>query len=124
MSGYGRNLMCILGFLAVLGAAPAHAQESLDSGKTAAQLFGSDCAICHKTPQGLAKPGRISGLDNFLRQHYTASRESAAALAAYLQSVAKGSAAPAPERAAKRTGKGDNNAKGVEKKPEMAKSGD
>jgi|PersoiStandDraft_1058852.scaffolds.fasta_scaffold10348_2 hypothetical protein len=122
MSGYGRNLMCGLGFLVVLGAVPAHAQESLDSGKTAAQLFASDCAICHKTPQGLAKPGRISGLNDFLRQHYTASRESAAAIAAYLQSVGKGPAAPVPGRAAKRTGKGDNKAKGAEKKPEPAKS--
>ena len=124
MSGYGRNLMCILGFLGVLAAAPAAAQESLDSGRTAAQLFASDCAICHKTPQGLVKPGRISGLDNFLRQHYTASRESAAAIAAYLQSVGKGPAAPAPGRAAKRIGKGDNKAKGAEKKPETAKPGD
>jgi len=123
MSGYGRNLTWVLGFLVVLGAAAAHAQESLDSGKTAAQLFASDCAICHKTPQGLAKPGRISGLNDFLRQHYTASRESAAAVAAYLQSVAKGPAAPAPGLAAKRTGKDDNKAKEAEKKPEAAKPG-
>ena len=122
MSGFVRRLICMVGFLLILGA-PLRAQENLDFGKTPAQLFASDCAICHKSPQGLAaKGGGILGLDNFLRQHYTASRESAAAIANYLQAVGSGPAA-APGRAGKRppksgTPKGDDKAKGAEKKPD------
>ena len=123
MFGIGRNLVCILGCLAAFVAAPARAQESLDTGKTAAQLFASDCVICHKSPQGLAKSGGTLGLDNFLREHYTASRESAAAIAAYLRSMG-GGPAPAPGRATKRSTKGDDRAKGSEKKPELGTSGD
>jgi len=124
MSGFARRSIEVLGFLLVLVAAPAGAQESLDSGKTPAQLFASDCAICHKTPQGLAKAGGLLGLDTFLRQHYTASRESAAAIAAYLQAVGRGPPAPVPGRPAKRNAKGDDKAKAAEKKPETGKSGD
>jgi hypothetical protein len=56
------------------------------SAKPAAQLFASDCtgAGCHKSPQGLAKGQGTGSLASFLREHYTNSRESAAALAAYL----------------------------------------
>ncbi len=72
----------------------AGAQENLDQGKSAAQLFAANCAMCHKSPQGLAKAGGILGLDSFLREHYTASKESAGALAAYLKSMDTGPAAP------------------------------
>jgi hypothetical protein len=56
------------------------------SDKPPAQLFASDCtgAGCHKSPQGLAKGRFLGGLAGFLREHYTNSRESAAALARYL----------------------------------------
>jgi hypothetical protein len=64
---------------------PASAQENFDQGKTPAQLYASDCAICHKSAQGLSRAGGIYGLTNFLREHYTASREAAAAIAGYLQ---------------------------------------
>jgi hypothetical protein len=61
------------------------------SAKPPAQLFASDCtgAGCHKGPQGLAKSGGI-GLAGFLREHYTNSRESAAALANYLSKLPAG----------------------------------
>ncbi len=39
-----------------------------------AQLFASDCAICHKSPAALSKAGGLFGMESFLRQHYTASR--------------------------------------------------
>lgn len=65
---------------------PAWAQEDLNRGKTPAQLFASDCADCHRNPRGLAKRDPRS-LTGFLRVHYTASRESAAAIAAYLISL-------------------------------------
>ena len=128
MSELARRLICMLGFLLVLGV-PLRAQENLDFGKTPAQLYASDCAICHKSPQGLAaKGGGLFGLENFLRQHYTASRESAAAISNYLQAVGGGPAAK-PGRAGKRppkaaTPKGDDKAKGVEKKPDASKPGE
>ena len=93
-----------LGILVLFFARPADAQENLDQGKTPAQMFAANCTVCHKKPQGLARPG-VSGLDIFLRQHYTASRESAAALAAYLQSAGNAPAGPA---GAKGTKTGDN----------------
>src|ERR1041385_8398695 len=56
------------------------------SAKPPAALFASDCtgSGCHKGPQGLGKNAGIGGLAGFLREHYTNSRESAAALANYL----------------------------------------
>jgi len=100
----------------------AGAQENLDQGKSAAQLFAANCAMCHKSPQGLAKAGGILGLDSFLREHYTASKESAGALAAYLKSMDTGPAAPA--RGAKRSAKGDEKSKLDEKKKSGAKTGE
>jgi hypothetical protein len=124
MSVFARRLICILGFLLVLGA-PLRAQENLDFGKTPAQLFASDCAICHKSPQGLAaKGGGMLGLENFLREHYTASRESAAAIANYLRTAGSGPAAAPPGRAGKRPPKGDDKAKAIDKKPDTSKPGE
>ena len=73
--------------------------ENFSAGKPPAQLFVSDCtgSGCHRGPQGLAKDRGQMGLASFLREHYTNSRESAAALAAYLAGV------PADARAAKPT---------------------
>ena len=68
------------------------AQENLDLGKTPAQLFASNCAICHKSADGLSKAGGISELKDFLREHYTASKESAAGIAAYVAATDKASA--------------------------------
>ena len=107
---YGIRLL--IGAWAVCLATGAGAQESLDHGKSPAQLFASDCSICHKSPQGLAKSGGLLGLDSFLREHYTASWESAIAIANYLKSM-EGPAAPG--RASKRTAKGDEKAKADEK---------
>lgn len=103
-------------------ASVAGAQENLDQGKSAAQIFAANCAMCHKSPQGLAKAGGILGLDSFLREHYTASKESAGALAAYLKSMDTGPAAPA--RGAKRSAKGDEKSKLDEKKKSGAKTGE
>jgi hypothetical protein len=115
-----------VGALALGLAGGAGAQENLDRGKSGAQLFASDCASCHKTTAGLSK-GRVLGLESFLREHYTASRESAAAVAAYVQATDKGP--PPPARAKKKgagmgAGQGDDKAKGTEKKPGAANSGD
>jgi hypothetical protein len=124
MKFLNRGIRLALGVLALAFASGAGAQENLDLGKSGAQLFASDCAICHKTTAGLSK-GRLLGLDSFLREHYTASRESAGAIAAYIQATDKGPAAPAAGKPAKRTAKGDakGDKKGDEKKPDTGKAG-
>jgi hypothetical protein len=124
MKGFKRRgIGLAAGLLAVALAAPAAAQENLDSGKTGAQLYAADCAICHKSAQALKKSGGIFGLSSFLREHYTASRESAAAIAGYLDSVGSPPAQKKPAGATKRTAKGDEKAKADEKKAKP-KSGD
>lgn len=113
----------LAGVLAVLYAAPAAAQENLYGNKTPAQIFTTDCAICHKSPQGLSKAGGLLGLglESFLREHYTASRDSAALLAKYIQAMDTGPAAP--ERGTKRAATG-GGAKPAAKKGTEAKAGD
>ncbi|HEY6024015.1 MAG TPA: hypothetical protein VIV34_07530 [Pseudolabrys sp.] len=108
-----------VGIWVLCSAGVAGAQENLDQGKTPAQLFAANCAICHKSPQGLAKAGGLLGLDSFLREHYTASKESASALAAYLKAMDTA----APARAGRRAAKGDEKKKpgtkaGEQKGPE------
>lgn len=109
-----RGMGQAVGVLALLWVVPASAQENLYGNKTPAQIFASDCAICHKSPQGLSKAGGAFGLglESFLREHYTASRESAAALAKYIQSVDTGPAAP------------EKNTKRNASKPAAKKQGD
>ena len=75
----------LVGLGAVLALAGGAAQaENLDAGKSAPALFASTCATCHSSPRGLAKDRGASGLASFLQEHYTASPQSAASLAAYL----------------------------------------
>ena len=124
MAGFWRCLVGICGVVGFLAAAPAGAQENLDSGKSGAQMFASNCAICHKNAQALNRSSGPFGLSNFLREHYTTSRESASVLAAYLESLGR---APEPSKragATKRTPKGDDKGKLEEKKgkPGEAKS--
>jgi mono/diheme cytochrome c family protein len=88
----------------------ACAQENLDSGKTGAQLYASNCAICHKTPQRLGRGGMF-GLSGFLREHYTASRETAAAIAAYIESTSRAAVPGKRIGPAARTAKGGDKTK-------------
>lgn len=82
MVGHARRWQVIgVGAVLMLGAGAARA-ENLDAGKSAPALFAASCSTCHASPRGLAKD--TSGLASFLREHYTASPESAATLAAYL----------------------------------------
>jgi hypothetical protein len=115
MTVFGRGIALVLGVCALCVAGAAGAQENLDLGKSPAQLFASDCAICHKSPQGLAKSGGMFGVESFLRTHYTASRESAAAIARYLEAAGGAPAAPA-KKTTKKTVKGDEKGKAGEKK--------
>jgi hypothetical protein len=71
--------------IAGLGLAGAQAQGiNIDAGKTPAQIFASDCSVCHKGPRGLAKNRNARSVAEFLRQHYTSSRDQAATMAGYL----------------------------------------
>jgi hypothetical protein len=129
MIGFYRGILIAGGIAAAAGSIPAQAQDNFDANKTPAQLYAADCAICHKTPQGLAKAGGVFGLAGFLREHYTASREAAAAIAAYVQAVDKGPPPAAKKPQSKRTAKGDEKgkpgeAKPGEGKPEQIKSGE
>lgn len=118
-----RGFLRLLALAAVTAAAPACAQDNLQRGKSPQQLFASDCAICHKSPQGLAKGGGgLFGLQGFLREHYTTSRETAAMLARYLE--AAGSPPAAAERKtppSRRTAKPAPETKPSETKPAEAK---
>lgn len=121
---FARRCVIGAGFLALASAGPAIAQENLDLGKTPAQLYAADCAICHKSPQGMTKNAGVFGLSKFLREHYTASKQSAAAIAAYVESIDKGPPTSAAKRpASKRNAKDDDKRKDKDK-PGEAKAND
>lgn len=120
MMGFGRQAAWGVAALMLVFTGAAAAQENLDQGKTPAQLYASDCAICHKTPNGMAKSAGAFGLQAFLRVHYTASKEAAAAIAAYVEAVDRGGSAP--ERAVKRTAKPKEKGKRGEAKPAKAEA--
>ena len=120
MVGFKRCVGLATAGLAIGLMGPAVAQENLDSGKTGAQIFASDCALCHKSPQALNKSGNLFGLSGFLREHYTASRETADVVAKYLESLPN-APAPAKRGAPKRNAKGGDKAKTDEKKADDKK---
>lgn len=91
-----RRLAAVIGLVAGLGPAMAHAQTNIDQGKTPAQIFANDCAACHKPTRALANGKNRFALTEFLREHYTTSREQAAGLAAYVLGAGFG-AKPANE---------------------------
>ncbi len=86
-----RGIWLTLGPLALFVTSSV-AEENLDRGKTPAQLYESDCATCHKSPQSVTTTNSTFGLESFLSEHYTTSRGSAAVLAAYLKGLEKPSA--------------------------------
>jgi mono/diheme cytochrome c family protein len=71
--------------LALCVASSAEAQGNLDQGKTAAQLYASNCATCHESLASIRNTKSFFELKSFLSQHYTSNSESAANLAAYLK---------------------------------------
>lgn len=80
----------------LLAPAAARAQINIDEGKTPAHIFSSDCAVCHKSTRGLANGRGNAALTGFLSEHYTSSREEAAALAAYVLAGGGGEGKPSP----------------------------
>ncbi len=112
-----RGIMLLaIGSLALCVATSAGAQTNLGKNKTGAQLYASVCANCHKSPQSL-KPTGIFGLESFLGEHYTADRESAAAIATYLNGLKK------TESPRGRTAKSTSQAKPSQPKPSESKQG-
>jgi len=92
VSAFGRAATVVLGIAAAIGlrySLCAHA-EDFDAGKSAPQLFASNCSTCHSTAHGLAKRLNSWSLNSFLREHYTVSRASADALSAYLMAQGGG----------------------------------
>jgi cytochrome c553 len=61
MTMLGRGVRLAIGSLTLCVASSAAAQGNLDQGKSAAQLYASACATCHKSPQMLATPNDFSG---------------------------------------------------------------
>jgi hypothetical protein len=100
MSRIGHGVLFLVGIFLLSAADPALAQDNYEAGKKPAQMFATDCGLCHKSAVGLgSKTPGVFGLESFLREHYTASREAAAAIAGYLRSV---NAAEPPRAATKR----------------------
>jgi hypothetical protein len=93
-AGVFRGVAPAIGLLIVLAPAMAQAQTNIDQGKSPAEIFANDCATCHKSARGLANGRGSSGLASFLVEHYTASKDQAAALAAYVMGAGGGEAAP------------------------------
>ena len=62
------RLAPMIGLVAVLAPAMAHAQTNLDQGKSASQIFAAACVECHKAPRGLAKGKNSAALTDFLRR--------------------------------------------------------
>jgi cytochrome c553 len=71
--------------LALCVASSAGAQGNLDQGKTAAELYASNCATCHESLASIRNTKSFFELKSFLSQHYTSNSEAAANLAAYLK---------------------------------------
>jgi mono/diheme cytochrome c family protein len=86
------GIQLAFGSLALCIASAAGAQESLDKNKTGPQLYASYCVTCHKSPQNVTKFRGKLALETFISEHYPATPESAAAIAAYLEGLEKRSA--------------------------------
>jgi hypothetical protein len=93
MSITGRRLALTIVMTAAFSAGAAHAQN-INEGRTPAQMFGAVCATCHASPRRLGRQMGAASLAGYLRQHYTTSREQAAALAGYLASFQPAAAQP------------------------------
>jgi hypothetical protein len=115
-----RRLVPVIGLasvvaVAVISAEPTLSQTNIDQGKPASELFANYCVGCHKSTRGLANGHNSLTLSLFLREHYAASSQQAAALAAYVISAGGNAPAPKPERAKSEEPKGQE-AKGQEPK--------
>src|SRR5215469_5632212 len=120
-----RRLMPVIGLASVvavivMSGEPTMSQTNIDQGKPASELFANYCAVCHKSTRGLANGRNSLTLSLFLREHYAASSQQAAALAAYVISAGGNAPAAKPERAKSEEAKGQEaktqDSKGAESK--------
>jgi hypothetical protein len=93
-----RRVVPAMVLLAASAPPVAYAQVNIDQSKTPAQIYSSDCAVCHKSMHGLANGRGKSSLTGFLSEHYTSNGQEAAALAAYVLAGGGGVGTPAPPR--------------------------
>lgn len=113
-----RSFAVVIGALAGLAPVLAHAQVSIDQGKSPAEMFSNDCATCHKGARGLAKGRGSSELASFLVEHYTSSKDEAASLAAYVMASGGGESPPATQGRGVKPGSPSTRAAVEEPKPE------
>lgn len=78
--------LAMMGLVGCFAAGSAQAQENLEAGQNAAQIYAEACSTCHKSTHGLLKTVRRGSLKGFLKEHYTTSPAMAALLADYLLS--------------------------------------
>lgn len=112
-----RGVAPAIGLFGLLVPAMAHAQTNIDQGKSPAEVFANDCATCHKTARGLANGRNSLTLAGFLVEHYTASRDQASALAAYVMGAGGGDSAPATQARGPKTAPDRGAATAEEPKP-------
>ena len=88
-----RSIWLVMTSLALCVTSSVRAQENVKQGKT---QYSSECEQCHKLPQNVTTFHGGIDLETFLgEQHYAATTETAAAIAAYLRRVEK---LPLPRR--------------------------
>lgn len=83
MTRFGYRSPVLFAIITILQVEPA-AAEDLGAGKSAPQLFASNCSMCHATPRNLPRRTENSSLADFLQEHYTTNWTSAQQLASYL----------------------------------------
>lgn len=110
------RLVPIVFAVSTVSAMPAHGQD-LHQGRTPAQQFGDGCSACHRSSQGLSKGMSGAALNAFLLQHYTTSREQAAALTAYVMGVPAGAAAQRPAIRGQQPAQASTPQEGTEEQP-------
>lgn len=86
MSSRALALATMMGLIGCCAVGPAQAQENLEAGQNAAQIYAEACSACHKSTHGLLKTVRRGSLKGFLKEHYTTGPAMAALLADYLLS--------------------------------------
>lgn len=63
---------------------PARAQVVVGDPLNASKTFSSYCSACHKSAAGLGRSMGSSGLNSFLKQHYTTGAQMSSVMANYL----------------------------------------
>jgi hypothetical protein len=110
--------------IAVITPGPTRGQVNIDQGKSASELFANDCAACHKSTRGLANGRNSLTLSLFLREHYAASSQQAAALAAYVIGAGGNAPAAKPDQRARSEEPKGQEARGQEAKGQETRGQD